>query len=83
MSVKNVALDTRVYDKLAGLRKDSESFTKAIERLINQRQSAHTGKELLAWLAEFDELNEKEAKSILKIVNKARTEEKWPRHDLR
>ena len=82
MSTKTVALDTRVYQKLSRIRRESESFSKAIDRLLTQCDSSHTGREILAGLEAFTPLRESEAEIMLGKVAESRLNEPWERHDL-
>ena len=56
MSTKTIAVATRVYDKLTGVRKEGESFSKAIDRLIDEVGAAHTGRDILRGLASIPDL---------------------------
>lgn len=82
MSTKNIALNTEVYLKLARYKRESESFSKAIERLLAQAESAHTAAEVLRRLTEFTPLSEKEADAMMQLVEQNRAAETWPSHDL-
>ena len=82
MSTKNIALDSRVYRRLARLKRESESFSKAIDRIITQAQQANTGGEILSRLSEFSSLSEDDAELMLELIDKGRADEDWPEHDL-
>ena len=51
MSIKTVALDIGVYQKLARIKGERESFSKAIERLVDRHLTAHTGSDIASALA--------------------------------
>jgi predicted CopG family antitoxin len=83
MSTKNVALDSKVYSRLASIRRESESFSKAVARLLEEVEGSHTGRDVLARLADMPGLTDEEADRMLEIVEDARQEESWEPHDLR
>jgi predicted CopG family antitoxin len=83
MSTKNIALDSKVYSRLASTRRESESFSKAVSRLLEEVQGSHTGRDVLARLADISPLTDDEAKRMLKVVEDARQREGWEPHDLR
>ena len=76
MSTKTIALETRVYEKLAGLKKGSESFTKVIDRLIEGNRARTIG-EILEELrrSNFDELTHSEAGLMERVRRENRIEE--------
>ena len=51
MSSKTIAVDTRVYEKLSGVKREGESFSKAINRLIDQVGAAVSHERLAESLA--------------------------------
>jgi predicted CopG family antitoxin len=83
MSTKNIALDSRVYARLSGMRNESESFSKAVSRLLDEVSEAHTGRDVLARLAGVPDISQDEADSMLRIVEENRLIEDWESHDLR
>ena len=82
MSIKNVALDTKVYDRLARFKQESESFSKAIDRMLSHLDNTHTGEDVLRQLSILPELSESDSRTILNTVREDRATEKWDRHDL-
>ena len=82
MATKTIALDSRVYDRLARHRRQSESFSKAIDRLLEEIASAHTVAEVLARLDEQPPLSEVDAAAMSDVVRENRDSETWPSHDL-
>ena len=82
MSTKNIALDSRVYQKLARLKRESESFSKAIDRIITQAAKANTGREILTRLSEISPLGDEDGDKMQELIERARIEEEWPEHDL-
>lgn len=83
MSTKTIAVDSRVYDRLARSKREGESFSKAIDRLLRQVGAAHTGREILRALREIPALPEEDAARFLAVVEENREGEVWERHDLR
>jgi len=83
MSTKTIALDSRVYDKLAAAKRQGESFSKLIERLLAEIGAAHTGRDILNSLKEIPPLAERDAEIMLAVVGDNRMSEDWRQHDLR
>lgn len=83
MSSKTIAVDTRVYDKLAGVKREGESFSKVIDRLIDQVGEAHTGRDILGGITALPELSYDDAQIMLAKVAENREDETWEEHDLR
>lgn len=82
MSTRNIGLHIRVYEKLARYKRDSESFSKAIERLLSQAESLHTGADILRRLPGIPPLSPDEADSMLRVVEDDRKSEIWDQSDL-
>ncbi len=82
MSTKTIAVDTRVYDRLAAVKKSDESFSKTIERLI-ERFATHTGHDILRGLTSMAPLSEKDSVVFLDVIAENRADEKWDRRDQR
>ncbi len=82
MSTKNIALNSKVYSRLAQLKNESESFSKTIERLLARLESDHTGADILKQLTGFSPLSELESDTMLKQVAQNRKSETWESHDL-
>lgn len=83
MSTKNVALDSRVYERLARYKREAESFSRAIDRLLAAAESRHAGADILRGLRELPGLDELDARKMLDVVNENRSAERWDRGDLR
>ena len=83
MSSKTIAVDARVYDKLASVKREGESFSKAIDRLIDEAGDACTGRDILRGLAELPTLSAEDAEVMLAMVAENRESEPWDEHDLR
>lgn len=83
MSTKTIAVDTRVYDRLAQTKREGESFSKTIDRLLEQVGAAHTGADILRALEEIPPLPEEDAAVMLSVVEEDRASETWEAHDLR
>ena len=82
MSTKTIAVDTRVYERLAEAKREGESFSRTIERLLKEVASAHTGGEILRSLATFSALPEQDSDAFFEVISRNRKEEPWTRHDL-
>lgn len=83
MSTKKIALDSQVYSRLAAFKRESESFSKAVARLLDEVQDSHTGRDVRATLATMPGLSPDEAEAMEKVVEDARRAERWKPHDLR
>jgi predicted CopG family antitoxin len=82
MSTKNIALDSEVYRRLAAFKRESESFSKAVARMLAAAEVAHSGRDILARIAEVGPLDEDDADRMLRHVDEARRDEAWEPHDL-
>jgi predicted CopG family antitoxin len=83
MSTKTIAVDSRVYERLAWAKREGESFSKAIDRLLQEVGTAHTGRDLLRALADVVPLPAEDAEAMLAVVEENRASEAWAAHDLR
>ena len=83
MSTKTIAVDARVYERLAAVKKEGESFSRAIDRLLAEMGAAHTGGDILSRLATIEPLSEADARVFLEIVAEDRASEMWNGRDLR
>jgi len=83
MSTKTIAVDTRVYERLAGAKKEGESFSKVIDRLLTEMAEAHTGRDILRGAEAFPPLSKEDAEVFLGVVAENRASEDWEERDLR
>ncbi|HVR30265.1 MAG TPA: antitoxin VapB family protein [Thermoanaerobaculia bacterium] len=83
MGTKTIAVDSEVYARLASAKREGESFSKTINRLLQDAGAVHTGKEILESLQHLPRLPQDEAEIMLRVVDENRTREAWPAHDLR
>lgn len=83
MSTKTIAVETRVYDRLAAVKKEGESFSKAIDRLLTELGTAHTGSDILRGLATVAPLSQADFEAFLDVVAENRESEEWTAGDLR
>ena len=83
MSTKTIAVETSVYERLAALKRESESFTRVIDRLITGRRPATLGA-LLNDLQKsgLPALTEAEAATMNRVTAANRTEPVGPAVDL-
>lgn len=82
MSTKTIAVDSQVYRRLAAEKREGESFSRVIGRLLDQTESAHTGRDILRRLEALPELAAADAGVMLAVVAENRDAETWPRRDL-
>lgn len=82
MSTKTIAVDLAVYRKLSRVRRESESFSRAIDRLIDQVTTAHTGADVLSRLSAISPLSKGEARRMTEVIREHRKTEAWIQHDL-
>jgi len=47
MSAKTIAVDFGGYERLAAAKREGESFSRVIDRLLTTVSSAHTGRDIL------------------------------------
>jgi len=80
MATKTVALDSKVYTKLALLKMESESFSHLIDRLIDATVTSRTVSAILSSLDDLPPLPEEDARAMEKIVQSNREEEDWSVH---
>jgi len=83
MSTKTIDVDSRVYDRLVAVKKEEESLSEAIDRLLQQVGAAHTGRDILGGLETISPLPEKDSEVFLEIVAENRAREEWTKRDLR
>lgn len=83
MSTRTIALDSRVYDRLAALKREGESFSRLIDRLLTEVGAAHTGSDILRGLATVPPLSYEESEAFLDVVAENRASETWNERDLR
>jgi len=83
MSTKTIAVDARVYDRLAAMKREGESFSKLIDRLLTEVRAAHTGRDILRGLEASSPLSREDAETFLEIVAQNREREAWDERDRR
>ncbi len=83
MSTKTIAVNVEVYGRLAAARRENESFSKAINRLLSQVASAHTSGDILQGLSMIASLSEADSRQFLDVIAENRGNEPWPQLDLR
>ena len=76
-------MDSRVYERLAAARKDGESFSKAIHRLLSEIEEAHTGSDILRGLGSIVPLSNDDAEVFRNVVAEDRASETWDDGDVR
>lgn len=83
MSTKTIAVDRRVYERLAAEKREGESFSKAINRLLEEVGAAHTGRDIVRSLEAISGLDDRHAEVMLSVIRENRESEVWEEHDLR
>ena len=76
-------MDSQVYERLSRTKREGESFSKTIDRLLREVSAAHTGSDILRALGEVVPLSEEDAAVMLAVVEENRSGEIWEEHDLR
>ena len=78
MATKTIALEVSVYDKLMGCKKPTESFTKAIDRLISESAGQHTCAAAVAAAGQIWKAgSEREAQIMDEALRKNREPSAW------
>ncbi len=73
MSTKTIAIDAQVYARLTAVRRQGESFSKAIDRLLTEIAPAHTGGDILRGLTSLPSLSAADSKAFLDVVAENRS----------
>jgi predicted CopG family antitoxin len=81
MSTKTIAVDSRVYIRLAAAKREGESFSKAISRLLDTVGRAHTGEQILRELDDLPDLSYDDGETMLSAVAENRELETWDDDD--
>lgn len=76
-------MDSEVYARLASVKRDGESFSKAISRLLDTASERHTGQQILRDLADLPSLAPQDEAVMRAVVAENREREPWDEHDLR
>ena len=79
---KTIAVDSDVYEKLVRAKREGESFSTLIDRLVGDDRGDHTGHRILLGLAELPALAAEDAEIMLAVVAEDRDTEAWEGHDL-
>lgn len=83
MSTRTIAVDSKVYDRLAAAKREGESFSKVIGRLLSTAAGAHTGDAIQRELGALPALSPGEAEAFYAAVTENRASESWDSSDLR
>lgn len=83
MSTKTIAVDSRVYSRLAAAKREGESFSKVIDRLLSETETAGTGSDILKGLERVAPMPSEHAEAILRVIAENRDGETWTQSDLR
>jgi predicted CopG family antitoxin len=82
MSTKTIAVDSRVYERLRAAKREGESFSKALDRLLSEVETAHTGSDILERLDAHPVLTPEDAEVFLGVIAEGRAGETWNDSDL-
>jgi predicted CopG family antitoxin len=78
MATKTIALEVSVYDKLLGRKRNSESFTKIIDRLISESAGSRTCADAVATAVKiWNDGTEYEAQAMEDVIRKGRENTRW------
>ncbi len=79
MSTKTIALESSVYDRLSLSKRPSESFTKAIERLLTESRATTCGQALVDAAEIWGDASptESEARVMDRVLAKRRKKVDW------
>jgi predicted CopG family antitoxin len=77
MSIKTIAVDHQVYERLASAKRSGESFSKVIDRLLTQVGEAHTGGDILRRVQEVEPLPAEDVEVFLGVIAESREGETW------
>ena len=83
MSTKTIAVNSSVYDRLAGEKREGESFSSATDRLLEEVGAAHTGRDVLRGLEEGPALDDQDAEVMLAVIRENLESEVREEHNLR
>jgi negative regulator of replication initiation len=72
MSSKTIAVDSRVYQRLAAAKQEGESFSRVIDRLLTTASQTHTGGAILEALAQLPPLSSDDARVFLGVIEENR-----------
>lgn len=74
MSTRTIAVDSAVYRRLAAAKREGESFSKLIDRLLAEVGNAHTTNDILRRLAHSPALSPEDAEVFLQVVAENRSD---------
>ena len=83
MSIKTNAVDSRVYQRLTTVKREGESFSRLIDRLLAEVGAAYTGGDILRGLGSITRLSEADSEAFVEVIVENRRGEEWDRRDLR
>lgn len=79
MGTRTIAVDSKVYARLAAAKNEGESFSRAIDRLLDSEADRFSGADVLRKLDAIVPLTDAEAAVFVQVVDDARREEEWGR----
>lgn len=69
MGTRNIVIDSQVSERLVRAKREGESFSETIGRLLGDAGTAHTGGEILRALEELPPLSEEDAAVMLAVID--------------
>lgn len=79
MSTKTIAVESGVYRRLSAAKREGESFSNAISRLLDEVDQAHTGRDIAERLGSIPDLGS-DAEAFYRVIRGNRQTETW-QHD--
>lgn len=72
MGTRTIAVDSKVYARLAAAKNEGESFSKTIDRLLDSEADRFSGADILRKIAAVEALTDSEAAVFVQVVDEAR-----------
>lgn len=79
MSTKTIAVESGVYRRLAAAKREGESFSNAIARLLDEVDQVYTGRDIAERLEAMPDLGS-DAEAFYRVIQENRQTETWE-HD--
>lgn len=74
MGTKNISVDARVYERLVRVKREGESFSRAIERLLDEIRDSHSGSKIVHNLESISSLSEEDSHVFHDVVAEDRAD---------
>lgn len=83
MRRKTISVDSRVYARLVEAKREGESISQTIDRLLTEVGEAHTGRDILRGVEALPPLSMEDSRVFLGVVTENRASEDWEARNLR